>query len=145
MFYDLKIINPFPKDKFRLFKNGREFSKHIMSNFSFSYIFFKRPVLHTHKNQGLFEKELSCCLENGTEVLINLIFSLGCAEGLWQCDDGSCIPDRMRCDGVPQCEDSSDELRCPGWFLELIVIKFNSLPNDKTKTSPNSKHKQTTK
>ena len=36
----------------------------------------------------------------------------GCRAGLWQCADGSCIPERMKCDGRPQCEDSSDEVGC---------------------------------
>ena len=31
----------------------------VMSNFSFSHSVFKRHVLHTHKNQGLFGKGLT--------------------------------------------------------------------------------------
>ncbi|XP_040914320.1 low-density lipoprotein receptor-related protein 2-like [Toxotes jaculatrix] len=39
---------------------------------------------------------------------------LGCRQGLWQCDDGSCIPDIWRCDGDGDCLDGSDEMDCTG-------------------------------
>ena len=76
-------FNPFPNDKFYTFfqtervcsfecdEKGRKFSKwventvgkkrrklHVASNFSFSVSVFKRLVLQTRKNQGLFGKEL---------------------------------------------------------------------------------------
>ena len=35
----------------------------VMSNFSFSHSVFKRLVLQTHENQGLFGKGLNCDLE----------------------------------------------------------------------------------
>ena len=69
-------INPFPNYKilgssklkafvdnnFELDENGRKFSngvKIVISNFSFSPSVFKRLVLQTLKNQGLFGKGLS--------------------------------------------------------------------------------------
>ena len=47
-------------------------------------------------------------------------FIVGCAAGLWQCADKSCIPETMRCDGRPQCEDSSDEINCREWNTYTI-------------------------
>ncbi|XP_037609246.1 low-density lipoprotein receptor-related protein 2-like isoform X5 [Sebastes umbrosus] len=38
--------------------------------------------------------------------------TLGCHQGQWQCDDGSCIPDIWRCDGDGDCLDGSDEMDC---------------------------------
>ena len=35
----------------------------VTSNFSFSHCVFKRLVLQTSKNQGLFEKGFICCLQ----------------------------------------------------------------------------------
>ena len=35
-----------------------------------------------------------------------------CAEGMFQCLDGNCVEGRMKCDGIPQCEDGSDEYEC---------------------------------
>ena len=43
-------------DNFKFDENGRKFF--ITSNFSFSHSVFKRPVLQTCKNQGLFGKGL---------------------------------------------------------------------------------------
>ncbi|XP_052760298.1 basement membrane-specific heparan sulfate proteoglycan core protein-like isoform X2 [Mya arenaria] len=37
----------------------------------------------------------------------------GCRSDQYTCADGNCVQANMRCDGVPQCEDRSDELNCP--------------------------------
>ena len=58
----------FVDDNFKFDENGRECSKRLektlgkgklMSNFSFSHSVFKRLVLQTHKNKGMFSKGLS--------------------------------------------------------------------------------------
>ena len=35
-----------------------------------------------------------------------------CAYYEFACTDGSCIDDRLKCDGRPHCNDGSDELDC---------------------------------
>jgi hypothetical protein len=54
-----------------------------------------------------FKKKISC------------LFS-ACREGMFQCRDCNCVEGRMRCDGVPQCEDSSDEL-LSNFLTEAVV------------------------
>ena len=68
----------FEDDNFKFDKNGKKFSKTvrkhcgkkekllIMSNFSFSHSVFKRLVMQTHKNQGLFGKGLSAIAHSST-------------------------------------------------------------------------------
>ena len=67
---DLSKLKGFADDNFEIDENGRKVSKHVenavakekllvMSNFSFSHSVFKRLVLQTLKNQGLFGKELT--------------------------------------------------------------------------------------
>ena len=70
-------LREFADDNFRFDENGRKFSKRtenvvgkkekliVTSNFSFSQSVFKRLVLQTHKNKGLFGKGLICntCLD----------------------------------------------------------------------------------
>ena len=45
----------------------------VTSNFSFSHSVFKRPILQTRKNQGLFGKRSSrkYCLINGLDCMLN--------------------------------------------------------------------------
>ena len=69
------FLKEFEADKFKFDENGRKFTqtgrKHwekekllVMSNFSFSQSAFKRLVLQTRKNQGLFGKELTSIPHN---------------------------------------------------------------------------------
>ena len=32
-----------------------------------------------------------------------------CAENRFKCDNGQCLPERMRCDGSPDCPQNEDE------------------------------------
>uniref|UniRef100_A0A914RX05 Uncharacterized protein n=1 Tax=Parascaris equorum TaxID=6256 RepID=A0A914RX05_PAREQ len=41
-----------------------------------------------------------------------------CAQTKWECGSGECLPMEMRCDGLVQCKDKSDELHCV--FSKLI-------------------------
>ena len=41
---------------------------------------------------------------------------LACREGMFRCSDGNCVEGRMRCDGIPQCLDNSDEDGCRKWL-----------------------------
>ena len=73
------LLNPFPNDQildsfklkefvdnFKLDENGKKFSKRGENtvDFSFSYSVFKRLLLQTRKNQGLFGKGFILCLNN---------------------------------------------------------------------------------
>ena len=59
---DASKLRQFADDNFKFNENGRKSSKGIeitvMSNFSFFHSFFKRVILQTRKNQGLFGKGL---------------------------------------------------------------------------------------
>lgn len=37
---------------------------------------------------------------------------VGCDDNEFECDTGGCIPENQRCDGIPQCQDRSDEDGC---------------------------------
>ena len=62
-------VNPFPNDKFETRPNSKALQTTILSltkmaesNFSFSRSVFKRLVLQTRKNQGLFGKGLNALM-----------------------------------------------------------------------------------
>ena len=74
-FLDLSKLKEFAEDNFQFDKNGKKFSKRVentvkkekllvTSNFYCFHSGFKRLVLQTHKNQGLFGKGLNCSLKN---------------------------------------------------------------------------------
>ena len=67
---DFSKLKDSADDNFKFDKNGRKFSKWvenavekekllIKSNFSFSHSVFKRLIMETRENQGLFGKELT--------------------------------------------------------------------------------------
>ena len=44
-------------------------------------------------------------------------------ENNWRCDDGYCIPKEKYRDGIPHCEDGSDEK--PGMFNEALKLVYS--------------------
>ena len=44
-------------------------------------------------------------------------------ENNWRCDDGYCIPKEKYRDGIPHCEDGSDEK--PGMFNEALKFLYS--------------------
>ena len=44
-------------------------------------------------------------------------------ENNWRCDDGYCIPKEKYRDGIPHCEDGSDEK--PGMFSEALKLVYS--------------------
>ena len=86
---DSSKLKEFADDNFKFNENGRVLHtvrKHwekekllVMSNFSFSHSVFKRLVLQTHKNQGLFGKGLKkqvCCPHDITEVMLKVLIGM---------------------------------------------------------------------
>ena len=66
---DTSKLKEFADDNFKFDENSRKFSKRVentekekllvASSFSYSHSVFKRLVLQTHQNQGLFRKGLN--------------------------------------------------------------------------------------
>ena len=50
------------------------------------------------------------------------VFFSGCRADQFTCADGNCVEGRMRCDGVPQCEDLSDEDGCGRWICNFVKL-----------------------
>uniref|UniRef100_A0A182NMM6 Terribly reduced optic lobes n=1 Tax=Anopheles dirus TaxID=7168 RepID=A0A182NMM6_9DIPT len=45
-----------------------------------------------------------------------------CGEGKFECNDGICIADYKHCNGIVDCHDESDEIRCDNGIQESILI-----------------------
>lgn len=52
-----------------------------------------------------------------------------CLENEFSCDENKCLPSRFKCDGIPDCDDATDEENCPegstlGMEFPLIHFMF---------------------
>ena len=56
-----------------------------------------------------------CGLQNGANHILTLS---DCHPNKFTCDSGHCIELEKKCDGIVDCEDSSDELNC-----EFLLVK----------------------
>lgn len=45
-----------------------------------------------------------------------------CKEDEFRCNDGHCLNDKLKCNGVPECKDGGDELGCSGWFYLYPIV-----------------------
>ena len=59
-----------------------------------------------------------------------LLFCAVCQPDEWQCDYGSCIERRLRCDGRQDCpRDDSDERNCREYYKDVNFVCFHAVYN----------------
>lgn len=68
---------------------------HIFLCFKFSYLIF---ILFTHFYLFIF---------------VFIWFIVECSGNQFQCFNGQCVDEHLRCNGQPDCSDYSDERNCP--------------------------------
>ena len=63
-----------------------------------------------------------------TDVNVQVVQTSCSQFGLVQCNDGSCIPPPLKCNGVLDCRDGSDEANCKTRYYKekIAMISFLS-------------------
>lgn len=56
--------------------------------------------------------------------------TIGCADDQFECGDSSCIPATLFCNGLPDCNDGSDELNCGGGGTGGTITPDEYEPDD---------------
>ena len=87
-------------------------------------------LLGTH-NWTIYNDSLDCqLLYKGNPYTLPLNLN-SCNDEEFNCDDGSCISLAKKCNGVSNCQDSSDEFQCSKILMERTYSKYIPPPPNK--------------
>lgn len=78
------------------------------------------------EESGLFEATPQ---ENQLQDEMNCQYMHNCPPGYFICRNGDCIPAKMRCDGLMNCLDNSDERDCFGGMAPRVPYKWPNRAN----------------
>lgn len=63
-------------------------------------------------------------------LFVVLLFCAVCQPDEWQCDYGTCIERRFRCNGRQDCpRDNSDERNCREYYKNVNFVCFHAVHN----------------
>lgn len=68
---------------------------------------------HPHISPCVHSPDLKPYLSNPGTLFLPPDMDKACDDGDFKCDNGHCIPRKLRCDNFRQCNDGSDERNCP--------------------------------